>query len=173
MAVLAAPGKPPLQCLCASCCCCLQDWLEVPFKSRRNIVISMVVGTSAVWFWNKSEEPGRQQQLHVRQLAAAASIHARLQQQRVHGSNEDGGKSSNVACAAHGWAAALSASSAVALLTTCCAQASQRRQPGLPKQQPGCIRYSCCTWGPTQALARMQMLCSQRCSIMQQQHSVT
>ncbi|WIA13852.1 hypothetical protein OEZ85_002426 [Tetradesmus obliquus] len=33
------------------------DWLEVPFKSRRNIVISMVVGTSAVWFWNKKVLP--------------------------------------------------------------------------------------------------------------------
>jgi hypothetical protein len=56
---------------------CVQDWLEVPFKSRRNIMISMVLGTGTVWFWNKSEQPSSRQagrqQVHQ---AGTASMHA-------------------------------------------------------------------------------------------------
>ena len=32
-----------------------QPWYEVPFASRRNIVVSMLVGTAGIWVWNKSE----------------------------------------------------------------------------------------------------------------------
>jgi hypothetical protein len=39
--------------------------LELPFKSRRNIVISMVAGTAAVWFWNKSEQAAGVQHMTV------------------------------------------------------------------------------------------------------------
>lgn len=33
----------------------VQPWYEVPFASRRNIVATMLLGTAAVWVWNKSE----------------------------------------------------------------------------------------------------------------------
>lgn len=36
-------------------CPALQPWYEVPFSSRRNIIATMVLGTAAVWVWNKSE----------------------------------------------------------------------------------------------------------------------
>lgn len=32
-------------------------WYEVPFSSRRNIIATMVLGTAAVWVWNKKVLP--------------------------------------------------------------------------------------------------------------------
>jgi undecaprenyl pyrophosphate phosphatase UppP len=62
-------------------CCyhCLQDWLELPFKSRRNIIISMVVGTGAVWFWNKSEQQGGRRAGSKQVQHTGARIHGNAQ----------------------------------------------------------------------------------------------
>jgi len=52
----------PFLSFCCSFCCdyrdyhVLQEWLETPFRSRRNIVLTMLFGSAAVWVWNKSEE---------------------------------------------------------------------------------------------------------------------
>lgn len=32
-----------------------QPWYEVPFASRRNIMATLLLGTGAIWVWNKSK----------------------------------------------------------------------------------------------------------------------